>query len=88
MQCVRKSSLLSGIPLNSANSSADTDGMTLPRLLGRTARQRPVLVSVTTHFAKVGDDYLRECVVRMPDGSLVKRPVREARLVELGAVAA
>lgn len=62
--------------------------MTLPRF-GRPSRQtRPVLVSITTHFRKVGDDFLRECVVRMPDGSLVRRPVAESRLVALGAVAA
>lgn len=73
--------------LKEANSSVDTDSMTRS-LFGRPARQRPVLVSITTHFRKVGDDFLRECVVRMPDGALAVRPVAEARLVALGAVAA
>jgi hypothetical protein len=63
--------------------------MTLPRLLGRPARQpRPVILSLTNHFVVApGGDFRRECVVRMPDGRRVVRPVPESRLLELGLVA-
>jgi hypothetical protein len=73
--------------LKKANSSADDDGMTLP-FMRRTA-PRPVLVSLTNRWAVCPDGQVRrECLVRLPDGELALRPVSDARLVALGAVAA
>ncbi len=62
--------------------------MTLP-FLRRPAAPRPVLVNITNRWTRCPDGQLRrECVLRLPSGELVVRPVSDERLVRIGAVAA
>lgn len=66
--------------------------MTAIMLRKRRRAPRPRIVSLTNHFAVAPagapEPFLRTCVVRLPDGQLVKRPVPESTLLRLGLVVA
>lgn len=61
--------------------------MTLP-LIRRRRVAAPVLVSLTNHWTVCADGELRrDCLIQMPDGATVLRPVSDARLAALGVAA-
>ena len=64
--------------------------MTLPLpFLRRRPEPRPVLVSVTNRYlCPAGEPVRRVCLVRLPSGELVERPIREERLIAAGIVSA
>jgi hypothetical protein len=61
---------------------------TLVRLFGRRSVPAPVLVSVSSRYVPGADgQWRRVCVLQLPCGELVERPVSDERLVALGVVA-
>ena len=57
-------------------------------LLRRRRVARPRILSLTNHFVVTPDGFRRDCLVQLPDGSRVIRPVRESTLLALGLVVA